>query len=91
MGSGYGGFADAAKMLTELGYLTPNGDPIKRQGVYIWYKRRSRNGFPSRYDTGIRTREGKIKEVFKLSEIEEWYKSYVPDQGGRPKQEKEMI
>jgi hypothetical protein len=61
--SNYGGFTAAARMLG-----------TSRQQVYIWWRRRHRNGFPER-------EEGRL---FSLDEIAAWHQTYVPSTGGRP-------
>lgn len=67
-GYGYGGYAEVARRLTDAG---PRA--VTRQGVYTWWKRRNRNGFPDYHYL-----DGDGAKQFSISEVLAWYMRYVP-------------
>lgn len=66
-GPNHGGFSAVARA------LSTDEKPVTRQRVYMWYKRRERNGFPERDTRG-----------FSFAEVAAWYAEYLPNHGGRP-------
>lgn len=79
----FGGYSDIARLLTVRGPRT-----VSRQGVYEWYMRRDRNGFP---EEAAYTGNG--RKLFRISEILAWYGNYMPSRtahwGERKKKKKE--
>jgi hypothetical protein len=65
---GFGGFQSVATILS----AEPPYIPVSRQGVYSWYKRRARNGFPEmkRIAEATDRLEGL---AFDLEEARVWY------------------
>lgn len=86
----YGGYSLAAMMLSgyvmdrDLDAIKPEYAklPISRQRVYGWTLRRAYNHIPGTHR--ITTKSGKSRNMFKFSEILEWYRNYIPGKGGRP-------
>ena len=74
------GWTAVASSLKVAGY----GD-VSRQAVYGWWRRRDNTGFPegTHVTEGKKTSRGTLK--FKLSEVLDWRRDYVPNKGGRPK------
>jgi hypothetical protein len=69
----FGGFTAVAHELT-----TTQRQLVTRQGVYAWWRRRDKNGFPDRKPV-----PGKKREQFDLGEVSIWYVKYMatPRQG----------
>jgi hypothetical protein len=65
-----GGYADTARLLSRLA-----GYPISRQGVWQWWDRRDRSGFPEgeKIPTAGHRREHR---VFDPSEVIVWWHDY---------------
>jgi len=64
---GYGGFTDVARALTAA---TPD-QPVSRQLVYTWHRRRDTTGFPERRD--VKMPNGTVKRLFDLGEALAWH------------------
>lgn len=75
----YGGLTDVARALNDDDWRRG----ISRQNVYMWWRRRETNGFPDRHQ--VPARYGRERGVFKISEVRDWYETYVPSPGGRRK------
>jgi hypothetical protein len=78
----YGGFTDVARALA-LAFPDLSGRNLKaftRQQVHVWWGRRERNGFPGKHTVVVR---GARRELFKLSEVVDWFAGYEPSTGGR--------
>ena len=54
---------------------------VTRQQVHMWSTRRDQNNFPQQYR--VATLSGKIKNLYKIEEVVDWYRTYVPSRGGR--------
>lgn len=78
----YGGFTDVARALSGD---DPDDPHVSRQGVYMWWSRRDRNGFPDPYTIQIMTKKGRKRRklVFDIDEVRDWYQAYTPSLGGR--------
>jgi hypothetical protein len=78
----FGGYTVVARALTAA---FPNTQErglkaFTRQQVHVWWLRRDRNGFPGKYPKVV---NGVKKELFRVSEVVNWYGGYVPSTGGR--------
>ena len=82
----YGGYTAVAAELTRRYKRNRQGKPFTRQQVWVWYSRRAINGFPGQYEFEA---DGKPVRLFRLAEVDDWYVSYVPSRGGRPKRNQE--
>lgn len=51
------------------------GKLVTRQGVYMWWKRRARNGFPDRRP--MPNGKGTKRELFDIDEVIAWYDVYM--------------
>ena len=65
-----GGFTVIARELTEV-----RGKLVTRQGVYMWWSRKDRNGFPDRQP--VTTKTGATRMLFDIDEVTAWYDAYV--------------
>jgi hypothetical protein len=63
----YGGFSEVARRLSDAG---PRA--VSRQGVYSWWKRRARNGFPDHHHLN----DDGWKE-WRIGEVISWYARYT--------------
>ena len=64
----YGGFTEVARRLSDAG---PRA--VSRQGVYSWWRRRARSGFPDYHhinDDGFKQ--------WDIAEVRMWYAEYTP-------------
>jgi hypothetical protein len=77
----YGSFTVTARYLTSLGRSST------RQQVYMWWRRRSRNSFPERYEVPVPGKPGKARQMFRLVEVKDWHERYIPSVGGRPRKQ----
>lgn len=68
------GLTELAKMLS-----TPER-PVYRQTVYMWSKRRDRNGFPN----PVRNRDRRGVK-YDPAQVKAWFEHYRPSVGGRPR------
>jgi hypothetical protein len=78
----FGGYTDVAKALA-IAFPNPQERGLKaftRQQVHVWWLRRERNLFPGKYPRVV---NGVKKELFRVSEVVDWYRGYVPSTGGR--------
>lgn len=75
-----GGPTAVARELTET-----RGKLVTRQGVYMWWRRRDRNGFPERVPILTPGRKNPVRELFDIDAILIWYDAYMskPWQGRR--------
>ena len=72
--SKYAGFSELARILGTLEAISrPQG--YRRQHIHMWWHRRRTTGFPEKRSVVI---EGKTKDLFDVTEVIEWKKSYVP-------------
>jgi hypothetical protein len=69
-----GGWTQVARALS-----TP-AQTVSRQRVYAWWVRRTRNGFPEGTPTGAHG-----GREFNLEAVTDWYATYRPSVGGRPR------
>jgi hypothetical protein len=77
----FGGYTVVARALAAA-YPNP-GKGLKaftRQQVHVWWCRRARNGFPGKYPV---TLNGSRRELFRVSEVVDWWVGYIPSTGGR--------
>jgi hypothetical protein len=74
-----GGFAKAAEHLNKLYPTRPR--PISRQLVHKWWHYRHFNDFPEAVQTTGTANGGKGRSVFDLTEVENWYASYLRHRG----------
>lgn len=65
-----GGLTTVANELTET-----RGKLVTRQGVYMWWKRRERNGFPERHQVTVKS--GLTRHLFDIDEVIGWYDLYM--------------
>lgn len=70
--SGFGGFTDVARVLTAM---TPE-QPVSRQLVYTWWKRRQHTKFPDKH--AVTSASGRPTELFKVAEAQSWYSEHRP-------------
>ena len=78
----FGGYTVVARALAAT-YPDPSDKGLKaftRQQVHVWWCRRERNGFPGKYPRII---NGSRRELFRVSEVLDWWVGYVPGTGGR--------
>lgn len=78
----FGGYTVVARALTDA-FPNPQERGLKaftRQQVHVWWLRRDRNGFPGKYPKVV---NGSKKELFRVSEVVNWYVGYEPSTGGR--------
>jgi len=68
---GHGGYTDVARALTEV---TPD-QPVTRQLVYVWWKRRQTTGFPDFKE--VKTTNGETRELINIPEAVEWYRERI--------------
>ena len=66
-----GGLTVAARELTSV-----RGKLVTRQGVYMWWSRRDRNGFPERRPV-VNEKTGATRLLFDLDEVLAWYDTYM--------------
>ena len=79
----FGGYTVVARALAAT-YPDPSSKGLKaftRQQVHVWWCRRARNGFPGKYP--VTAPSGARKELFRVSEVVNWWAGYVPSTGGR--------
>jgi len=85
----YVGYTEAALAITENFPDRPRprrgSKGYTRQQVHVWYLRRDSNGFPERYP--VTAPHGAEKELFKLTEVLEWFNQYKPVNGQKPASE----
>lgn len=65
-----GGLTVVARELTET-----RGKLVTRQGVYMWWKRRDKNGFPDKHT--VITRSGGTRQQLDVDEVIAWYDDYM--------------
>lgn len=79
----FGGYTVVARALAAT-YTNPEEKGLKaftRQQVHVWWCRRARNGFPGKYP--VTAASGTRKELFRVSEVLDWWVGYIPSTGGR--------
>lgn len=78
----FGGYTVVARALAAA-YPDPSGKGLKaftRQQVHVWWNRRARNNFPGKYPVTVK---GSKRELFRVSEVVNWFAGYEPSTGGR--------
>lgn len=76
----YGGYTVVARKLAEV---YPDADRnFTRQQIHVWWNRRERNGFPDQLL--VKVANGKVKKLFRVSDVVAWFATYTPSVGGRP-------
>lgn len=72
------GLVDSPELGIKLGVSTNQ--------VYMWHKRRARNGFPEavamKPHGTRRDRDARAKFLWRLEDVIEWRKQYKPSKGG---------
>lgn len=76
----FGGYTVVARALIDR---YPDASvTFTRQLVHMWWLRRDRNELPPKYSVVVRS--GKVKQLFRTSEIVNWYDNYRTNGSGRP-------
>jgi hypothetical protein len=78
---GYGGPAEVARMLTDMGYGR-GGREVTRQGVYSLWRHRLGNGFPDRERVDV---PGGWRQLFDLDRVKAWAQERM-DAGQEPEE-----
>lgn len=68
----YAGYAAIARHLSALNPERPR--PVSRQLVHRWYQRSGYNNLPA--PCRVRVRSGKVKLMFDVTAVEQWYRLY---------------
>lgn len=75
----FGGYTVVARALSEA-YREWRPSGFRRQQVHMWWVRRLRNGFPEKHELVL---NGRVKHLFRLSEVFSWFEGYIPSTGGK--------